>query len=210
MKNKHWLKTKQAKQLFSLFRWLHIYLSMALFSLLVFFCFTGITLNHTEWTSSHSVKMTTLALPKALHNTVQGSDELPLKKIQQFIEQHTQLSEPQSIDVQLDEHEITYDYLLPASNAFVSVFLTSGEIEIETQQGNFISLINDLHKGRNTGKYWQWLIDVSAVVILLFSFTGVFILFQNAKHRKNASTILIAGITTPVILYFLFVPRLMF
>src|SRR3954471_23722951 len=33
----------------SLFRWLHIYLSMVSFGILFFFAVTGLTLNHGEW-----------------------------------------------------------------------------------------------------------------------------------------------------------------
>src|SRR6185295_18503117 len=33
----------------SLFRWLHIYLSMVSFGILFFFAVTGLTLNHAEW-----------------------------------------------------------------------------------------------------------------------------------------------------------------
>ena len=42
---------KWKRQLASLSRWLHIYLSMVSFGVLFFFAVTGLTLNHTDWFS---------------------------------------------------------------------------------------------------------------------------------------------------------------
>jgi len=208
--NKHfkqWLKTKPAKLMFSWSRWLHIYISTALFSLLVFFCVSGITLNHASWASSNPATITELTLPNEIIDTISLQTEFPLKAIQQFVEQQTGLTDPKSIDVMLESEEITYDYPLPAGYVFVTVLLDSNTVEIEHKEGGLIALINDLHKGRHSGEIWRGLIDVSAVLILFFSLTGLFILLQNAKHRRHGFIVLLLGSITPVILYYAFVPQ---
>jgi hypothetical protein len=208
--NKHfkqWLKTKPAKLMFSWSRWLHIYISTALFSLLVFFCVSGITLNHASWASSSPATITELTLPNEIIDTISLQTEFPLKAIQQFVEQQTGLTDPKSIDVMLESEEITYDYPLPAGYVFVTVLLDSNTVEIEHKEGGLIALINDLHKGRYSGEVWRGLIDVSAVLILFFSLTGLFILLQNAKHRRHGFIVLLLGSITPVILYYAFVPQ---
>lgn len=206
---KRWLKTTQAKQLFSLCRWLHIYISTALFSLLVFFCFTGITLNHPNWGKSNNEQVLELRLPDALALLTQReAEEMPIKKIQSFVESQTGLSNPKSIDYLPDAGEFTLDYPLPAGYAFVTVILEEQLVEVAYKKGSFIGLLNDLHKGRHSGKSWLWLIDISAGFMLLFSITGLVILLQNAKHRRLASWLVIMGTFTPVFLYFIAVPRI--
>ena len=100
------------------------------------------------------------------------------------------------------------DYPLPAGYAFVTVILEEQLVEVAYKKGSFIGLLNDLHKGRYSGKLWQWLIDISAGFMLLFSITGLVILLQNAKHRRLASWLVIMGTFTPVFLYFIAVPRI--
>lgn len=39
-----------SRQLYSVLRWLHVYVSMLSFLTILFFAITGITLNHPEWT----------------------------------------------------------------------------------------------------------------------------------------------------------------
>jgi len=206
--NKPWLKTTKAKQVFSFSRWLHIYISCALFTLLLFFCVTGVTLNHANWTGSSSSHIETFNLPDDIIVKVNG--EYQLTKIQKFLEQTTGLSSPRSIDVALDLGEITYDYPLPAGYAFITVFIEENEVEVEQSKGSLLALVNDLHKGRYSGKVWSWLIDISAMLIALFTLTGIVILFQNAKHRRKASFILFIGALTPVVIYLFAVPRILF
>jgi len=201
-------RTPKAKRLFSLSRWLHIYISSALFSLLLFFCVTGITLNHPDWASGSTTNDHSIALPTVLSQT-SANEEIPLKKIQRFVEEQTGLTQPRSVDLALDIGEITYDYPLPSGYAFVTVILEEQLVDIEYSQGGWLALFNDLHKGRHSGAVWSWLIDLSAALMVLFTLTGIIILLQNAKHRRQALYILFIGCLTPVLLYLFAVPRLL-
>lgn len=205
-KTGHWLRSTKAKQVFSLCRWLHIYISCALFSLLLFFCITGITLNHPTWTGEQITKEQSRPLPPNI--TTDANGEFQLKAIQQFIEQEIGLTQPRNIDIALDIQEITYDYPLSSGYAFVTVFLAEHTFEIEQTNNGLLALLNNLHKGRHSGIVWAWLIDISALMMALFTLTGIIILLQNAKHRRKASLILLVGSLTPIVLYLLFVPRL--
>lgn len=206
---RHWLKSAQAKRLFSLCRWLHIYTSTALFSLLLFFCITGITLNHPDWTGSKPVDIKTVELPSTLVDQMSSETELPIKAIQMFVEQSTGLTSPRNIDIMPEDGEVTYDFPLPSGYAFVTVLIEDGIAEIEYKTSGFIGLLNDLHKGRHSGEPWKWLIDVSAALMLFFTLTGVIILLQNAKHRRSSLWILLFGSISPILFYWAFVPRLL-
>jgi hypothetical protein len=188
---------------------LHIYVSTALFSLLVFFCFTGITLNHAAWFSNDGEQqITTIPLPQLLLSSLNNDDELALFNLQQHIEKLIGLDQVRSIDVDKDVGEISFDYPIPAGYVFVTVFLDSSEIEIEQKSGSLIGLLNDLHKGRHSGVFWSWLIDISAGLMLIFSLTGFVILLQNNKRRVKGIIYLLLGSLAPWLAYLLMVPRI--
>ncbi|MEZ9237546.1 MULTISPECIES: PepSY-associated TM helix domain-containing protein [Shewanella] len=199
-----WLRTAKAKRFFSFCRWLHIYVSCTLFSLLVFFSLTGITLNHPSWTAQATSEIQSLPLPVQF---AQFEGEYPLNALQAYIEQKTALASPRSIDVLVDMGEITFDYPLPAGYAFVTVLLDDQLIEIERSSQGLLGLVNDLHKGRHSGNVWSVVIDVSAGLILLFSITGLIILLQNAKHRRMGFMVVALGSITPLVVYLIAVPR---
>jgi len=204
-----WTKTAVAKQVFSFCRWLHIYVSTALFSLLIFFCFTGITLNHANWFSNDGEQQLMVKpLPQKLQTSLSNQDSTALFELQQHVEALTKLNKVRSIDVDLDIGEISFDYPIPAGYVFVSVFVEAGEIEIEQKSGSLVSLLNDLHKGRHSGEFWSWLIDISALLILLFSVTGLVILLQNNKRRSRGVVFMVFGTIAPWLGYLLWVPRI--
>lgn len=94
--------------MFILSRWLHIYTSCAFFTLLLFFCISGIRLNHFDWVGMSSTSVTSFVLSESI--TTQAGCEYQLRKIQAFLENKTGLSSPRSIDVALVIGEVTYDY----------------------------------------------------------------------------------------------------
>jgi len=198
--------SKKARQVFGFCRWLHIYVSCALFGLLLFFCLTGITLNHPGWAGKALTETRSFSLPEQLLS--KQDDDYQVKRIQAYIEEKTGLASPRSVDIALDIGELTYDYPLPAGYAFVTVLLEDRLVEIEHARGGLLALFNDLHKGRHSGIAWAWLIDLSAALMILFTLTGIAILLQNAKHRRRAFVALLLGLASPLFIYLLAVPRL--
>ncbi|MCJ8293152.1 MAG: PepSY-associated TM helix domain-containing protein [Colwellia sp.] len=204
-----WTKSSLAKKMFSLSRWLHIYVSTVLFSLLVFFCFTGITLNHAAWFSADGEEQLKIEpLPQSLLTSLNNDDELALFNLQKYVEKLIGLEQVRSIDVDKVVAEISFDYPIPAGYVFVTVYLDTSEIEIEQKSGSLISLLNDLHKGRHSGEFWSWLIDISAGLMLLFSITGLVILLQNNKRRAKGVMYILLGSIAPWLAYLLWVPRI--
>lgn len=197
-----------AKQMFSICRWLHVYLSATLLCLLLFFCITGFTLNHAAWFSGKGQNgVTTHKLPDHLYRMLSVKDTIPVEQLKAFIEQELGLTEPRSIDLELDIGEINLDYPLPAGYAFISLLLDEATMKVEYRTGNVVALLNDLHKGRHTGPAWSILIDVSAIVMALFSIAGLVILLQHKKYRVPGLLFVAIGILAPFTLYFLFVPN---
>jgi hypothetical protein len=62
--------------------------------------------------------------------------------------------------------------------------------------------LNDLHKGRNSGGLWSFIIDLSAFLMIVFSITGL--LLALAQRRINRTLSLSLVTTLAVFLCYLF------
>ncbi|MGI1679864.1 MAG: PepSY-associated TM helix domain-containing protein [Cellvibrionaceae bacterium] len=196
-------------------RVIHIYLSTCLFTLLILFCMTGIVLNHLDWldgtSNDGSVEE---VLTKEIFNTGasdehQALSDISLNGIKEILNDKYQLSAVSAIEYDDDMGEIILDYKIPGGYASAVIDTNEKIMMIDYRQGSAWSIMGDLHKGRHSGVAWSWVIDISAALMVLFSLTGLIILFQNKKHRMKAFMFSVAGTTTPIVIYILFVPKIM-
>ena len=93
----------------------------------------------------------------------------------------------------------------PGGDAWISIDRTSGAITSETTSRGWISYLNDLHKGRNSGTAWAWFIDIFAGACIIFTLTGLLLLQLHARHRPSTWPIVAAGLAIPVLLIILFI-----
>ena len=204
MKNRNKRKKSPFKKTYKLSRTIHIYLSSALFALMLFFSFTGFTLNHAGWfTSDNKSHVYTSSLSD---DFIVNAEDPSIDQLQAYLKQHHNLSHARSVDIDPDEQSVSFDFPLPDGYAFAIFFLADHQLEVEFRNGSGIALLNDLHKGRHTGAVWSWVIDLCAWLFCVFSITGFILIFQNKKHRKNSIWSSVLGTLTPVILFLLFVP----
>lgn len=186
-------------------RWLHIYLSMASFFILFFFAITGITLNHTEWFEDQ--QKTTNAKGKLEASWVAVADTNAIKKLEivEFIRNKHHVTGAISEFV-IDEDQCTISFNGPGYTADVFVGRTSGAYELSETRTGLFGVLNDLHKGRDSGKVWKWVIDISAVLMVLVSFTGLMMLWFLKKKRVAGFLTVLGGAILSWIIYRLFVP----
>ena len=93
----------------------------------------------------------------------------------------------------------------PGGDAWVNVALDSGEVQYEATSRGAISYLNDLHKGRNTGRAWSLFIDVFAIACLVFSVTGLVLLKLHASGRMATWPLVGAGLVIPLLLAILYI-----
>lgn len=192
-----------------MFKWsrvLHIYMSTALFSLLIFFSVTGVTLNHLEWVSTKNQPQLWQAdVPKKVLNDFKP----PISQAMiDWLKTTHNLPIAKNIGWDDEFMELTLDYSLPAGYAYVVVDINQGKYSVDYQTGTVFQLLNDLHKGRHSGPVWSWLIDLSAVFMVFFSITGLIILWQNRPKRRVGIILTVLGTFTPVLIYAFFVPAI--
>lgn len=195
-------------------RLVHIYLSTLFLGLLIFFSITGILLNHTDWMKSDAKEgeITRELPPETLsrweNHAWNEGEELPdTKELLGVLKKDYGLAGPKEVKVDTDLREVTFDFQMASSYVFVTASGEEKTLRLELREFGFWQVMGDLHKGRNSGASWSWLIDISAVGMILFSLTGLFILFQNMKHRRIGSLLTIAGLALPILIYWFLVPR---
>jgi len=90
-------------------------------------------------------------------------------------------------------------------DAWVRIELEGGAAEFEKTDRGWISWLNDVHKGRNTGTAWNWFIDIFAVMCLVFCITGLLILKFHAAKRPFTWPMVGLGVLIPVVIALLFI-----
>jgi hypothetical protein len=197
-------------------RWLHIYLSMFSLAIVLFFSVTGITLNHPGWffSGAESSREAEADLsPQWLHvNDVsaaesQGEEARQVARLE--IVEHLRLTHSirgALADFRVDENECVVSFKGPGYSADAFIERASGHYRLTETFHGFIAVINDLHKGRDTGPVWSVLIDVSAVLMTVISLTGLVLLFYLKLRRIPGVVVAVIGTVLAVMLYRLGVP----
>ncbi|MFZ5999571.1 MAG: PepSY-associated TM helix domain-containing protein [Bacteroidota bacterium] len=181
-------------------RWLHIYLSMVSFATLLFFAATGITLNHTEWIEGQQVvEQVSGELETKWLGTV--VDEL---KIVEALRNNHQIRSPLSAFT-TDETECSVSFKGPGYTADGFIDRETGSYELTITRSGWVAVMNDLHKGRDSGTTWSLFIDISAVLMIIVSLTGFLMIFFLKKKRVSGLLLAILGGLAMVVLYWVFV-----
>jgi len=90
-------------------------------------------------------------------------------------------------------------------DAWVRIALEDGAAEYEVTDRGWISWLNDVHKGRNTGVAWNWFIDIFAGLCIVFCLTGLLILKFHAVKRPLTWPMVGLGILIPCGIALLFI-----
>jgi len=202
-----------------LIRWLHIYLSMFSLAVVLFFSVTGITLNHPDWFFSAAeghAEAEGQINPKWLHlpAAAAGPEVDDQAARAQHVAKLEVVEHLRSIhklrgalaDFRVDENECLVAFKGPGYSADAFIDRESGQYRLTESYHGFIAVLNDLHKGRDTGRVWSVFIDVSAVLMTAISLTGLVLLFYLKLRRVSGVIVALVGTAVVVVLFRLWVP----
>lgn len=175
---------------------------------MLLFAATGLTLNHaatisaSPTTTSLSAQLPAPLLPSLAHP---ASSDAPLPtKVAAFIADRLGLA-PAGKPAEWSEGEVYVALPRPGGDAWISIDTQSGAISGELTDRGWISWANDLHKGRNAGKTWSWFIDIFAIACVLFTLTGLMLLYMHAKPRRSTWPLVGLGLIAPLLIILFFV-----
>ena len=103
------------------------------------------------------------------------------------------------------EGELYYALPQPGGDGWIAFDLDTGTATYEHTNRGWISWLNDLHKGRDTGTVWSWFIDIFAGACVIFCVTGFFLLQLHARHRAMTWPLVGAGFVIPAFLVIMFI-----
>lgn len=204
-------------RLAALTRWLHIYVSMFGLGAVLFFSVTGLTLNHPNWFYGEAERSVQyqgqLKLAWLRPKTTGNENEVDLETESQVekLEIVESLRSSHHIrgaltDFKVDESECTVTFKGPGYSADAFINRDTGRYELTESSHGLVAIMNDLHKGRDSGAVWSVLIDVSAVLMTLISLTGLVLLFYLKRRRIPGLIVTMVGATIVIAIVFLFVP----
>jgi hypothetical protein len=189
------------RQIMVLSRWLHIYLSMASFGILFFFAVTGLTLNHVDWFTS---QQRTIQVRGSIDPKYAGQDVAKLEIVEHLRTAHRIQGAVK--DFRVEERDLSVAFKGPGYSADVFIDRATGRYELTETRMGFFAVMNDLHKGRDSGKAWSVIIDVSAVLMTLVSATGLLLIFFLQKKRLSGLLAAAAGTVLCYLGYLAWVP----
>ncbi len=212
------------RRLLKISRQVHLYVTLFGLALIVFFSVTGFMLNNESWFSKK--KPDTIeeedknvqkgTMPIAFLNPIEkdekkedgddkdkGEEKKPLKPVDKF-EVTEWLRKEFKIRGEFDkkrfreeEDRVEIYFVRPGEEIHVEIERETGATTVRSENEGWAGVVMDLHKGKNTGKLWSYIIDVLSVMLVIASFTGL-ILWSSLKSRGKWGAILLflgTGIT---------------
>ena len=162
-------------------------------SLIIIYSISGLALNHVDdWNPDFIIQKKTIQIPKSYQRT-EINNELVKAFSEQVGEDHFKLYDfPTSNQV-----KIYYD------NASLHINLDdrSGHYESITKRPLFYES-NVLH--RNSLKGWKWISDIFALMLIIISITGLYILKGKYGFRRRGIWLFLAGLLLPLVAVILF------
>jgi len=176
---------------YRLCRMLHAYLSAFAFLALIFFCVTGVLLNHPEWFENYhpAERTAAVALPQAELAAAKAAKDRGRALATAIAARVPLKGAFSSSDIQDDMALIRLTG--PKGSSDIELDLATGRGEAKITTADLTSVIQDLHRGKNSGAPWRWVIDISAYLLLALSLIG-YVLFFTLRFRLKTSLILTA------------------
>jgi hypothetical protein len=193
------------KRTASVSRWLHIYLSMVSFIIILFFAVTGLTLNHADWFGGKEIKKKSTGQVPLKWVKVKDTAAIAKFEIVQLLKTKHSIKGEVS-DFIIDDDQCSLSFKGPGYSADAFVDRATGEYKVTETSLGLVAVMNDLHKGRDTGKRWAYLIDVAAIFMSLLSLTGLIMICFMKKKRLNGFIGLGIGTVICYLIYCFLVP----
>jgi len=186
-------------------RWLHLYLSMLSFFVVLFFSVTGLTLNHAEWFDGQQTESKRTGTLPAAWVSVPDTARIRKLEIVELLRNKYGVKGAVS-DFLVEDDQCSVSFKGPGYSADAFINREAGTFKLTELRLGWVAVLNDLHKGRDSGPGWSWLIDISAVFLTVVSLSGLAMLFFLKNKRIRGLVVGIVGGVICYLLYWLLVP----
>ncbi|RAU18876.1 hypothetical protein DN062_05175 [Nitrincola tibetensis] len=183
-------------------RWLHIYSAVPVLLSMIFFAVTGFFLNHTDWNLGQTKQYEqSFELPENLTQMDwQDSPSLYALTVLNWLDREHNVRGIK-MEFEWDEDEPLLAIVLdsPHGNQSIEVFPDEGVVEVFTLSLPLLVMLNNVHRGKSVSDFWRLLSDLSAIFMLVFCVTGLWLVLINKVQRLTSS----AWVTLGSVVFFL-------
>jgi len=182
-------------------RTIHIYLTMGALGLMLFFAVTGFTVNHEDWFGATTPRVRDVSGTTPME-WVKAEDKLRIvEHLRSAMGASGAMTDFETSD---DNYHVVFKG--PGRICEATIARVDGKTDVEIKTFGLTGRINDLHRGRDAGETWRWVIDASALLIVLASVTGLILWLALPKRRKLGIAWLVLGVGASVGFYWAMVP----
>ncbi len=182
-------------------RTIHIYISMLGLLSVIFFSVTGIMLNHEEWfgfATPHVVKKEG-SIPEAMAK--EPDKLLIVEKLRK------DLSATGALDsFEIEDDNLRLSFKSPGRHTDVTIQRADGHAEVSLESYGLSGRLVDLHRGTDAGPAWRFIIDATAVLLLITCATGMLLWCLVPKWRPLGLAALGFCLLGCIVVYFALVP----
>jgi hypothetical protein len=201
-------RSRKAFWLRQLHTWHWMSSAISLIGLLLF-TITGFTLNHAaEIEGAPVVSEGSGQLPAPLLAQIAPDDKPDARKplpaaVAKWVGETFSVKSGGTAEWSADE--IYLPLPRPGGDGWVAIDRATGAATSEKTDRGWISYLNDLHKGRNSGTAWKWFIDIFAFACLVFALTGLVLLQLHSAKRRSTWPLVGLGLLIPTIIAIVFI-----
>lgn len=189
-------------------QWHWISAAISLIGMLLF-AITGITLNHAgSIEAKPTVTERVAKLPATLKSVVDGLPAKAKMPVPPLLADWASVALKADIagrEAEISESEIYVALPRPGGDAWLTIERRSLEARYEITSRGWISYLNDLHKGRNTGAAWSLFLDFFAIACVVFCLTGLVLLQLMANGRPSTWPLVGLGLAIPMLIAIFFI-----
>ena len=81
----------------------------------------------------------------------------------------------------------------PGSNTIIEYFSQEQRIEIEQSPFGLLDTLNNIHRAKHTTTLWRYTSDFSAIVMIIFCLSGLWLALINKNTRRASSQWFVTG-----------------
>jgi hypothetical protein len=192
--------TRTYQRFAGVIRTIHIYLTMFAFLLMMFFAVTGVILNHEDWIAGQTTtRDTTGVISPAL-----TKDPDKLMVVEHLRSDFGAIGAVSTFDV--DATSLHVELKGPGRHTEADIDRATGKAQVTIERHGVLMRLDDLHRGKDSGKPWRWVIDLSAILLFLGSLSGFLIWLALPRRRQWGVASLIGSIVVAGAIYVWLVP----
>jgi hypothetical protein len=173
---------------YRLCRMLHAYLSAFAFLALIFFSITGLLLDHPEWMQGRGRETDSkLVLPAAIVAKARTMSDPTGYLAVETAKLTPLVGSYRTGEIDAGLASLRFEGVKGSSTVMID--LEAGQADVAVEHATPLTIIGDLHRGKNASVPWRAVIDITAIVVLVLSVIG-YVLFFSLRFRLRTSLIL--------------------